>query len=132
VTPVERGIGELDRRQVGMHQLGVRQPVAGQPQLLLGDVDAGHPVALRQPQRGRHARATAEIEHVAASRQPLKQQIQHPGAAGVVDLARPGQVALGHLVVARLDQLLARVAGDRLWHGRQPTVRREPTRSRTR
>jgi hypothetical protein len=37
------------------------------------DVDAGHPVALGQPHRGRDARAAAEVEHVAAWRQPLQQ-----------------------------------------------------------
>ena len=109
-----------------MHQLGVRQPLAGQPQLLLRDVDAGDTVALDQPHRGRDACATAEIEHVAAWRQPLQQQIQHAGAAGVIDPARPGQVALRDPVVAGLDQLLARVARGRLPHGRQPTVGRGP------
>lgn len=83
-----------------MHQLGVGQPLAGQPQLLPRDVDAGHPVALCQPHRGGHARSAAEIEHVAALRQPLQQQLQDPGTGGIVDLARPGQIAVGDPVVA--------------------------------
>src|SRR5579859_2166585 len=106
---VEGAGRQLELEKVRLDELGPGHSLAGTPELLGGDVDAGQPEAPRELQRLLAARAAAELEDACPVRESRHQLLRPLRTRIAFDLVLPAGEAVGDAVITALDDLHARV-----------------------
>jgi hypothetical protein len=100
---VERGGRELQLGEVRVQEGRIRDTPACTVELLGGDVHAGQPSALGKHPRRADAGAHAELQDVGPLRQQAQELLDPFDPRGADDLPLPFGEAVGHRVVAGLD-----------------------------